>query len=158
MQTQKPRKWAWLTRGHAAGYLKRKVVVRGQSSSTSMTSSYCPMEPGHGAPWVTILQGQVCGVQVSSPDRRQTEGYILILPDSFILTVTFWGLPQTPHALLSSVWLSELFQYLVWNISCSPTGNKYENSKGVVSMATTTSWKVSELLPPTHGTAEIQKA
>lgn len=105
-----------------------------------------------------ILQGQVCGVQVSSPDRRQTEGYILILPDSFILTVTFWGLPQTPHALLSSVWLSELFQYLVWNISCSPTGNKYENSKGVVSMATTTSWKVSELLPPTHGTAEIQKA
>lgn len=25
-------------------------------------------------------------------------------------------------------------------------------------MATTTSWKVLELLPPTHGTAEIQKA
>lgn len=119
---------------------------RGQSSSTSMKNSNSPMEAGRGA----------LG-EVSSPDRRQMEGYIT-LPDSFILTVTFWGLPQTPHALLSSAWLSELLQYLVWNISCSPTGNKYENSKGVVSMATTTSWKVLELLPPTHGTAEIQKA
>lgn len=46
----------------------------------------------------------------------------------------------------------------VQNILCSPTGNKSENSKGVVATATTTSWKVSELLPPTPGTAEIQKA
>lgn len=43
-----------------------------------------------------ILQGQVCRVQVSSPDRRQMEGYILIRLDSFILTVTFWGLPKLP--------------------------------------------------------------
>lgn len=98
----------------------------------------------------------------SSMYLHQTEGRRKVISSSSLIALslpsTFRGLPQPPHALLSSAWLLELFQYLVWNISCSPTGNKYENSKGAVSMATKISGKVSELFPPTHGTAEIQKA
>lgn len=43
---------------------------------------------------VDTLQGQVWGIQMSSPDRRQTEG-CLLLPDSFILTVSLLGTPPT---------------------------------------------------------------
>ena len=60
-----------------------------------------------------------------------------------------------PSRLLPGV--KDSFSF-VQNILCSLTGDKSENSKGVVATATTTSWKISELLPPTPSTAEIQKA
>lgn len=66
------------------------------------------------------------------------------------------GTAQTSYPL-ASAWLSDS-QGWVRNIFRSPTGNEYRHSKGVVAMATATSRKVSELVPPTHSTAEIQSA
>ena len=156
-----PREWAWLTQGHAPGWLQRQGLVRGRSSPEDHpdTAHTAMTRLGMEHP-----EGRVTRTGVWSWPRhgslRQTGGRMRAQPLSSQTPLSSPSLSldcptSQPSRLLPG--FKDSFSF-VQNILCSPTGNKSENSKGVVATATTTSWKVSELLPPTPSTAEIQKA
>lgn len=125
-------------RGCAGGQGQREAFVRGQAGSTSATVG----SPAHTVPGRLAVEHPCL---THKKDRRGRQaGPKSPIPLSSPSPRHPWDCPNLP--VPSRV--AGRTQH------SSPTGNEREDSKGVVSTATTTSRKVSELSPPTRSAAE----
>lgn len=126
-------------RGRAGGQRQREAFVRGQAGSTSATV----WSPAHTVPGRLAVEHP--RLTHKKDGRGRQAGPKSPIPlSSPSVTSSPLGLSEPPRALPRG-WQDPAF-FTDWD--------EREDSKGVVSTATTTSRKVSELLPPTRSAAE----